>query len=227
MGVALTCIHNYRFRENTLRALSIYRKEALGGIAGVNVHFRSGPLFSESSAWRKRERESRTLLFDFGIHPVDIALLFLGPVASVRFVDADIDSAGLQRVVFGTIHRNGARGVFDLMLDASSAGSEIEVLGESRALVIQFYPEGLRLLPAADTPLHRALSEGRRLYDYTRAALGDRLLRRVSHRALSHARLFDAFVASLRERGPNPVPRDDVLRTIDLLDDVAKLAYGA
>jgi predicted dehydrogenase len=226
-GVALTCIHNYRFRENTLRALSIRRKGALGDIAAVNVHFRSGPLFSEPAAWRKRERESRTLLFDFGIHQVDIALLFLGAAVSVRFVDAEVDSAGLQRVVFGTSHHNGAQGVFDLMLDASSASAEIEVLGELRSLALQFYPEGLRLLPARDTPLHRGLSEGRRLYGYTRAVLGDKLLRRVSRRALPHARLFRAFVAALQGQSPNPVPREEALGTIDLLDEVAKVAYGA
>jgi predicted dehydrogenase len=226
MGVELTCVHNYRFRENTQRAIDLFQKGALGHIVAVNARFRSGPLFGELAAWRRKERESRTLLFDFGIHLVDIALLCLGQVDSVRFVDADLDSAGLQRVVFGTTHHNGARGSFDFMLDAASASAEIEVLGESRALALQFYPDGLRELPRLDTPLHRCLSEGRRLYDYAGAVVAERLFRRVSHRTLSHARLFQAFIGSLKGLAPNPVPHEEVLRTIELIDLIAERVYA-
>jgi predicted dehydrogenase len=204
----------------------MFRKGALGDIAAVNVTSRSGPLFAEPSAWRRQERESRTLLFDFGIHLVDIALFFLGPVRSLRFVDADIDSTGLQRVVFSTIHDNGARGTFDFMLDAASASTEIEVFGESQAVALQFFPDGLRVIPSLDTPLHKSLAEAGRLYDYAWGRVGEILLRRVSHRARSHARLFSEYVASLRGRHPNPVPPEQVLQTIELLDTVTARAYG-
>jgi predicted dehydrogenase len=36
MGVVLTCIHNYRFRENTQRALGMFQKGALGDIVAIN-----------------------------------------------------------------------------------------------------------------------------------------------------------------------------------------------
>ena len=124
----LTAIQNYRWKENTRQALRAMRSGELGDVVAVNLKFRSGPLFDELGLWRRHEQQNRTLLFESGIHFVDIAMLFLGRLKSLQFVDADVDSLGLQRVVFGTLHENGARGVFDLMVDASSTSTEIEVL---------------------------------------------------------------------------------------------------
>ncbi len=226
-GAMLTVIHNYRFKENTQLALRAMRKGGLGDIVAVNLKFRSGALLSDQVLWRRREREHRTLLFDFAIHLIDIALLFMGPLESVRFVDADVDSAGIQRVAFGTLHQNGARGVFDLMVDAASTSTEIEVLGESAGLSLQFFPQGFRMLPARDNPLHRSLAEGRRLLDYARVTAKEKIIRSgCPHRARSHAELFQSFIGALRGEQPNPVSGKDVLETIQLLDEVAIRSYN-
>jgi predicted dehydrogenase len=227
-GAMLTAIHNYRFKENTQQALSAMRKGHLGDIVAVNLKFRSGALFDDPVRWRRNEREHRTLLFDYAIHLVDIALLFLGPLRSLQFVDADVDSAGIQRVLFGTLHQSGARGVFDLMVDAASTSTELEVLGESAGLSLQFFPQGFRMLRSRDNPLHRAIAEGNRLIDYARDTLVDQLVRpKCPHRARSHADLFRAFVGAIRGEQPNPVSGKEVLRTIQLLDEVACRSYGA
>jgi predicted dehydrogenase len=227
-GAMLTAIQNYRWKENTRRALGALRSGELGDIVAVNLKFRSGSLFDEAGPWRRHEQQNRTLLFESGIHFVDIAMLFLGALKSLQFVDADVDSLGLQRVVFGTLHEGGARGVFDLMVDASSTSTEMEVLGESRGLALQFFPQGYRRLPSRDTPLHRCVAEGRRLVDYARDMASDKLFRpKCSHRARSHAQLFTAFVSALRGHAPNPVPARELIPTIQLLDDVAQRSYQA
>ncbi len=226
-GAILTAIHNYRFKENTQQALRAMRQGHLGDIVAVNLKFRSGALYSDQVPWRRQEREHRTLLFDFAIHLVDIAMLFLGPLRSLQFVDADVDSAGFQRVLFGTLHQSGARGAFDLMIDASSTSTEIEVLGESAGLSLEFFPQGFRMLPSRDNPLHRSIAEGRRLLDFARDTIVDKIMRpKCSHRARSHADLFKAFVGALRGQQRNPVSGRDVLPTIQLLDEVARRSYG-
>jgi predicted dehydrogenase len=226
-GAMLTSIHNYRFKENTRQALHAMRKGRLGDIVSVNLKFRSGALFAEQVLWRRHERENRTLLFESAIHLVDIAMLFLGHLRSLRFVDADVDSLGIQRVVFGTLHEDGARGVFDLMVDASSTSTEIEVLGEAAGFSLQFFPQGFRMLPRRDDPLHRGIAEGRRLFDFARDAVGEKVFRpKCSHRARSHADLFRAFIGALRGTEPNPVPGRELLPTIQLLDEVATSSYG-
>jgi predicted dehydrogenase len=224
--LTLTCVHNYRFKDNSQSALRLLKRGSLGDIVSVAVRFRASPLLSEQPAWLRRERESRTVLFDSGIHLVDLALRFLGPVQELRFVDSDVDYVGIQRVVFGTAHTNGSRGLFDFMIDAASASTEIEIQGESRALALHFFPEGMRVLPARDSPIHRAIGEVRRVCSYMRGAASERLLGKSSRRALSHERLFQEFVGSLRSDNPNPIPSGEVLETIGLLDEVAERAYG-
>lgn len=111
----LAPIHNCLFNDNSLAALSPAVRTQLGDIVSVNVRFRSGPVFDETTTWRHRERENHVLLFDFAYHFVDLALCFLGPLREIRFVDSEQDSLGLQYVTFGTLHENCARGLFELM----------------------------------------------------------------------------------------------------------------
>jgi predicted dehydrogenase len=224
-GVILTCIHNYRFKENAQQALKIHARRELGDIAAVNVCFRSGPLFDERPAWRRRERENRVLLFDIGIHFVDLALLFLGPIASVRFIDASVDQVGLQRVVFTTLHRAGCSGTFEMMVDASNCKTEIEILGERRSMALQFFPSGFRMLPHRETPAHRGIADARRLASYGLDAIQSWLTARGS-KARSHAELFLRFICAIRGRAENPVPRAGVIETISLLAGCGKTSIS-
>lgn len=224
-GVTLTCIHNYRFKENVQRALRTQARGELGDIAAVNVCFRSGPLFDEQPPWRQRERENRILLFDIGLHFVDLALLFLGPVAALRFVDAAVDQVGIQRVVFTTSHHSGCSGLFEMMVDASSCKTEIEILGERRSMALQFFPNGFRMLPRRETPAHRAIADTRRLAAYAKD-LFQAWRSGGGSKARSHAELFRRFVGATEGKMENPVPPEGVIETIALLDEVARHAYA-
>lgn len=224
-GVFLTALHNYRFKDSAQAALRLKTTGALGDISSVSVRFRSGSLFDEPGIWLRNESRERSLLFDLAIHFVDLALLIAGPIRTLRFVDALVDSLGLQHVVFGTTHERGVRCNFDLMLDASCKRTEIEVLGETGAVEISFFPDGFRVLPSRDNPKARIVADACRTSAYLtwklRSAVG-----RPSRRGLGHHRIFGLFVKAITERGTNPVPAAGVLQTINLLDAVACEAYG-
>jgi predicted dehydrogenase len=225
-GVVLMPIHNYRYRDTVARALAYARRGELGDIAYVGLRFRTGSLFDEPGPWRRKEAQERVLLFDLGFHFIDLALLFAGPVRELHFVHCMSDSMGLQYVAFGTFHDRGTVGFFELMRDASSCSTQLEIFGEKGALVLDFFPDGFRRLPIRDTPVHRAVSEIRRGLDYIKATLAEQLLRRPPKRVWGHAVLFSQFVEALRGQRPVPVPKQEVLQVIDLLDRVAKQAYG-
>jgi len=225
-NVVLTPIHNYRYKTNTQRALDTAKRHKLGDIVAVNVSYRSGPLFDDPTPWRRRERENHILLFDIAIHFVDIATLFLGPLERLCCVDAVSDNLGLQRVVFTTLHKSGSRGLFELMVDASSCQTEIEILGERLSMAIQFFPEGCRILPLRESPFYRGLADGKRILHYARQNLRTLRADRRRSKARSHAELFRRFVGAVRKVESNPVPKADVLETIGLLESVAIRAYG-
>jgi predicted dehydrogenase len=224
--VLLTPIHNYRFRDNALAALSDSVRAALGDVVTATLRFHSGSLFDEPVRWVREERKYKVLLFDWAYHFVDLALLFLGPVQELRFVDAEEDNLGLRYVVFGTLHRNGARGLFELKIEASSCRTELELAGEGRTLMLEFFPNGFRLLPRRDTPIHRALYDFERIWRYSSAKVRERLGRTLPERCAGHERIFRAFIASLRCPVRNPVSRDSALETVSLLDAVAQRAYS-
>jgi predicted dehydrogenase len=221
----LTAMHNYRLKDNTLRATNPATRRALGDIASVTVRFRSGSLFDEAAGWMIDERSYRVLLFEMTYHFVDIAMLFLGPLRQLRFADAELDSLGINYSTFGTLHESGARGLFELVLDASSKSTCIDVVGENGALSLEFYPEGFRLLPRRDTPQARCLADARRIIEYSLAAFRHGLFKTPPKRIVSHARIFAAFVDAVANDGPNPVAPESVMRTIELLDAVAQQVY--
>ncbi|MFQ5850576.1 MAG: Gfo/Idh/MocA family protein [Candidatus Binatia bacterium] len=224
-GVVLTPIHNYRYRDTVKKALAYRTQGVLGDIVSASVRFRSRSLFQEPATWMRKEREHRALLFDLAYHFVDLALLFLGPTSSVRFVDAELDGTGLQYVVFGTLHACGSRGLFELMLDASSFWTQIEVQGERGSLMLEFFPDGFRMLPQRDTPLHRAFYDAGRLFRFARSLIKERLPRGIPRRALPHTHMLRAFVEALQRGGPSPIPEAEVMQTIGLLDEVVNCAY--
>lgn len=224
-GVILTPIHNYKYRDSVMKALSYKKNGALGDVVSFTVRYRCGSLFDDPALWRREERKQCVMLFDFAFHSVYLALLFAGTVSSVRFVDAEVDSAGLQYVVFGTLHNNGCRGLFELMLDASCSGAEMEVLGEKSGFVLDFLPHGFRVLPCRDTPLHRSRGDLRLLFNLASTSARARLLRELPARAIPHSRLFSAFVDTIQRGAPNPVTQVEAMQTISLLSQVAKFAY--
>jgi predicted dehydrogenase len=226
-SVMLTPVHNYRFRDNALAALADSVGTAIGDPVTATLRFHSGSLFDEPVRWAREERKYRVLLFDWAYHFVDLALLFLGPVHELRFVDAEEDNLGLRYVVFGTLHRNGARGLFELTVEASCCRTELEVAGENRALMLEFFPNGFRLLPRRDTPMHRTIYDMGRIWRYSSANLRERFGVGLPERCAGHERLCRAFVASILGRGPNPVSREAAFGTVALLDAVAQRAYSS
>jgi predicted dehydrogenase len=224
-GVILTPIHNYKYRDSVMKALSYAENGALGDVVSFTVRYKFGSLFKNPVLWRREERKQRVLLFDIAFHSGYLAFLFAGALSSVRFVDAEVDSAGLQYVVFGTLHNNGCRGLFELMLDASCYKAEMEVLGERGGFMLDFLPHGFRVLPRCDTPLHRGRGDLRLLFNFASASAKSRLLRELPARAIPHSRLFSAFIDTIRTGAPNPVSKAETMQTISLLSQVAKFAY--
>ena len=225
-GLVLTAIQNYKFRDTVIKALEYKESGAIGNVTDFTVRLRGGSLLDETAIWRREERKHRVLLFDFGIHYVHLALLFGGPISKLRFVDAQVNNEGLEYVVFGTLHENGCRGLFELILNSQSTGTDLEVLGETGGFALDFFPHGFRVLPRRDTPLHRGIGDARRLIKFGFSRAREYLPGGIPDRAIPHHQLFLAFIQAISENAPNPVPPAEVIESISLLAKVAEQAYA-
>lgn len=224
-GVVLTPIQNYKFRDTVMKAFEYKDNGLLGSITSVTIRSRSGFISREPTKWRAMERQQRVLLFDYGIHFIQLALQFVGPVSALKFVESRSNSAGLEHVVFGTTHQEGASCLFELMLDSPSSTAEIEIMGRERGVSLDFFPHGCRVLPSRDNPVHRGLADSKRLLTYVGNSLGERFLMKMADRAVPHYRLFSQFVEHLQGVSSNPVSPEEILPTLSLLDSVANKVY--
>lgn len=72
----VTVCHNYRFKNNMQRFHEHLNKFNSGRLLHVDVEFQSPPVSMDSAGWRKKERQAKTLLMDYGLHFLDIACMF-------------------------------------------------------------------------------------------------------------------------------------------------------
>jgi nucleoside-diphosphate-sugar epimerase len=72
----VTVCHNYRFKKNMRQFFEHLQKYNTGKLLHAHLEFQSPPVSMDSAAWRKKEREARTLLMDYGLHFLDIACMF-------------------------------------------------------------------------------------------------------------------------------------------------------
>lgn len=73
-------LHNYRFKSNVSRFLEHIRKYNPGKLHQVDLVFQS-PSVLKDVPWRRDERRARTLLMDYSMHFLDLAMMFHGPEA--------------------------------------------------------------------------------------------------------------------------------------------------
>lgn len=71
-------LHNYRFKQNVSRFLEHIRTFNPGKLHQVELQFQS-PSVMKDVPWRRDERRARTLLMDYSMHFLDLAMMFHGP----------------------------------------------------------------------------------------------------------------------------------------------------
>lgn len=73
-------LHNYRFKANVARFLEHLRTYNPGKLHQVDLHFQS-PSVNKDIPWRRDERRARTLLMDYALHFLDLAMMLHPPEA--------------------------------------------------------------------------------------------------------------------------------------------------
>jgi nucleoside-diphosphate-sugar epimerase len=99
-GRVFVC-HSSRFRSNVLamfRHLSAYNS---GRLHHVSVAFQSAPVAWDPALWLRDERRSRTLLMDYGIHPLDIACVFGGGTPRLKHCRHELNQKGQTSLIEG------------------------------------------------------------------------------------------------------------------------------
>lgn len=75
-GNSVFVLQNSRFKPNVMAMLAHVQRYHPGALKQVDVHYQSPPVAMHSPAWRRDERGSQTLLLDYSLHYLDVAMMF-------------------------------------------------------------------------------------------------------------------------------------------------------
>lgn len=221
-------IHNYRYRNVTIQAKKDQERGRIGNIQQVNVSFHGQSVFCEPTAWSWEERKFKTLLYEICIHFIDLQTYFAGRVKKIIGAKSSWNEIlqSTEKIQALVEHENGATGFIDLQFNASSNYTHLELFGSANDVLIKYFPEYYRIYSGTINPLDELYYDYRRIMDYAMPLIKDKISRpELKRRALSHYRLIKIFIDALEGQAQVPVSLDDVLPTMELAEELSKIAY--
>lgn len=218
------CIHNYREKSNTREAISLFGDNGDDKVDHINFRWRGIPLENQYSEWLKNERDNKLILFDFAYHFIDIICKLMAETPKIEYTSIETCNHYTQSITT-YLRSNGLTATLDLQLEAETAFSQLEILGDDNTAHLEYYPDGYRKLPTIDTPIHRGYGDLQRMVFYAFRESLYKLGLGLKQNMMGHYRIFNQFVLFLQGDNPNPMGISDIETTIELLENLAKSVY--
>lgn len=223
----ITVFHNYRLRPGSRALWRFLVEHDPGRLLHAQLEFHSPRLERERARWMREEKRHRILLMELAVHLIDLVCVVGGELTEVLDLSAvdDRRSGNTLTVSAATLSEQGAR--VDLKLDLSgiAARSQIVFSFERTTCVLDFFPDGFRILPRRTNPVDDFASDARRFA----AAVGSRLRtcrNGVPVRALPHHEIYRRHLARLAEPGlSDPFSLEAVGPTMHSLFRLGDLLY--
>jgi len=228
--VKLGVVFNYRYRDLVEKVVAAREQGLLGQIVKLQIIHHANLVYSESP-WVWDERKSKYLLYEFGIHFLDLMVHLCGEhqeivsVVSTRQESVQT-TTDLQAVIR---FKSGALGLLDLTQDStrhSSYFTHVYAYGTGMDAFVRFFPPLVSFAAGMDSPQNYLIREFKALSRFARLLLTGKFL---SHRNHAHQRVIDMYLAWLTDGIPYPLTMERALPTIRLLNDLEQHipAYAA
>ena len=218
-GVKVCVVHDYRFKEPFAKAMSMYKKGKIGKIKEITSVQHGLSIYSLPS-WLWNEQRTGGILYELGIHIVDLQAWFCGKHEKIIGIDTEFDPklnyhTSLQAIIK---YKSGATGILDLVWFSSSPVFYFDVYGTATDVCIRLFPErfevasGFSLSPTTDFFI-----EAKRVLAFSKKVL---LRQRKKHAIYSFMRLLSDYVIAIKEDKEPPVSVKSVMNTMRLLEDL-------
>jgi UDP-N-acetyl-2-amino-2-deoxyglucuronate dehydrogenase len=227
--VKLGVVFNYRYRDLTEKVVAAREQGLLGKIVKLQIIHHANLVYSESP-WVWDERKSKYLLYEYGIHFLDLMVHLCGEheeiVSAVPTRQHSVQTTtDLQAVIR---FKSGALGLLDLTQDStrhSSYFTHVYVYGTGMDAFVRFFPPLVSFAAGMDSPQNYLIREFKTLSRFARLMLTGKFL---SYRNHAHQRVIDMYIAWLTDGTPYPLTMQEALPTIRLLNDLEQRipAYG-
>jgi nucleoside-diphosphate-sugar epimerase len=178
--------HNYRFKSNVLEMWDFLSRYNAGLIKHVDVWFQSPPVANESTPWLRDERQSRTLLYDYSIHFLDLACQLNHGNWELDNVRAEKNQRGETSLIQGLASSSTYSVAFLLRQGAMPRRAKIRFVFQNYDVALDFFPETFyaSMSPASPSLLRRKATV---LAKATRQKVFEKLTGQDSDRSHDHA----------------------------------------
>ena len=222
-GLKLGAVFNYRYRDLVMRLKEAIEKGAVG--APVKVYItHHGPVVFTDAPWLWDERRSKYLVWEFGIHFIDVLVHLLGPHERlVHVLPIEQLSLGHTTDLEVTVSfANGALGRLEITQDTtrhSSFFTQVNLYGTAADAFVRWFPPSFRLVAGQVSPLKLVWEEVASV-----SSVAVKLLRGTHRRDrnISHHRLIAAYADWILGRANYPLTFEAVLPTLRLLAEIER-----
>jgi dihydroflavonol-4-reductase len=222
----VSIVQNYRLRPAAMRLWHFLATHEVGPLRGARLVFRTPRVHLEPARWMRDEKRHRALLMELGVHFLDLAFVVGGEIDAVEHLvtEDDSTSAATVRIEGSAILDRGGRLTFEL--DASGDAQRTQLLFEfERATcVLDFFPDGFRILPRRSNPLDDFFAVGAR----TKDALLERLQPApgIPRRVLPHWRIYAEHLRMIdTPAARSPFSVEALEPTMRSLETIAERVY--
>ncbi len=222
-GVKVGCVFNTRYKPLVQELRALIERGLLGEIVKVHAVHHGGMVFADAP-WLWDETQSKYLLYENGIHLVDLLVYLLGPHARVMHAEPFAQRAVNVTTEIQALIRfeSGATAFLDVTQDTtrhSTFLTEIRVFGTAQDALLRHFPPLLSLSAGLVGP-HQALLAEVRSFAHFSWLLASR--RMAAYRNASHAAVIKRFYDWVVRGEHFPETVSEVIPTLRLLEDLAK-----
>jgi hypothetical protein len=192
-----------------------------GRLLHVELNYQSPPVSLHSPAWRRDERGSQTLLLDYSLHYLDLAMMFNKGPWELRDLNWELNMQGQTGLIEGRVASSTYPVSFVLRQGFITKRTRLMFTFENYFCSLGFFPDTFVPHMSFDSwSLHKL--EGKRNFRATLQKIGDKLLSRESDD--SHA------LAMMASRGDARLAGSLALANLEneyrLLFQMANKVYG-
>jgi nucleoside-diphosphate-sugar epimerase len=191
----VTC-HNYRYKQNVLEMTKHLATYNPGEIKHVDLWFQSPPVSNESAAWLKDERASRTLLYDYSIHFLDVATMFCNGPWSLDSVRSELNARDETALIQGQATCEKYSLSFLIRQGAMPRRSRIRFVFQNYDVTLGFFPETFSYSMSNESPYLERQNAGK-----LGAAIRRKIIEKLRHKDSdhSHAEIISEAIDASRD----------------------------
>jgi predicted dehydrogenase len=216
-NLKLAVCQTYRYSEPAIRFKNIQQQGGIGSIDRI-IAIQHGSTIFGMAPWFWNEDISGGILFELGIHTVDLQCYLMGDWKKVVDVNIYYDkSLKFITSILATVKFEKGIGVVDLKWLSSSSFMHLYISGSIADAIMKFYPEGFILQQGDFAPLSEFVGELTRLWNFGYISFRKRYYKKWQ---LPHRTVIENFINSVKTNSEPLVPIRSVFPTIRLLEDI-------